>query len=453
MRFWKIVLLALNGLRRTPLRFVLTSLGVAIATGALVSMVAFALGIQRQAEEPFRKLGLLNNIEVTARRGGGDDDFHDRRREREGEPSDGEASKDKEPGPPLDEAALARIAGLPEVETAYPDFRFVQLKVIRGETEERALAVGVPREVSFLAPLRELLLAGAFFSQDGSPEAVLGKRLCGELGFESPEAAVGQEINLEASGLTPSDEETFRFERREFAVTVVGVYDPPALAQGLGAGGIVLPVDLMLEIPGIRFSPALRQLRAGGSATEAGFSRVIVRVRRPADLAPAQKAIEGMGYRARTVLDEIEQMRTFFLVIDVCLAALGTVALVVAGLGIINTLVMSVLERFREIGLCKAIGASDADVRILFLTEAGLVGFAGGVAGLILGRSVSWVLEIAVNAYARSQGVPIDVAVFAFPLGLVVGAVGFATVVSILAGVYPASRASRVDPIRALRGE
>ena len=146
-------------------------------------------------------------------------------------------------------------------------------------------------------------------------------------------------------------------------------------------------------------------------------------------------------------------MRTFFVFMDVLLAAVGTVALVVAGLGIVNTLLMSVLERYQEIGIYKAIGASDGDLVVLFLTEAGIIGVLGGLGGLVLGRAVSWGLEIAVNVYARTQGVTEHLALFAFPIWLLVATVVFAVTVSVLAGVYPAIRAARVDPIQALRRE
>ena len=138
---------------------------------------------------------------------------------------------------------------------------------------------------------------------------------------------------------------------------------------------------------------------------------------------------------------------------DVLLASVGTVALVVAGLGIINTLLISVLERYQEIGICKAIGASDGDLVVLFLTEAGIIGLLGGVGGLLLGRVVSWLLEMGVNAYARSQGLTAHLDLFAFPLWLLAATVLFAVVISVLAGVYPALRAARVDPIQALRRE
>ena len=140
----------------------------------------------------------------------------------------------------------------------------------------------------------------------------------------------------------------------------------------------------------------------------------------------------------------------FLIFLQVLLGAVGTVALVVAALGIINTLLMTVLERHQEIGICKAIGASDGDLLVLFLTEAGILGLLGGLGGLLLGRIVSSILEIVINAYARSQGVSEAVNIFSFPFWLLAGTTLFAVMVSVLAGVWPALRAARLDPIRAL---
>jgi putative ABC transport system permease protein len=138
---------------------------------------------------------------------------------------------------------------------------------------------------------------------------------------------------------------------------------------------------------------------------------------------------------------------------EVLLASVGTVGLVVAGLGIMNTLLMTVMERTQEIGICKAIGASDGDIRVLFLTEAAVLGLAGGLGGLALARVVCWILQWGIHQYAAHQGVEGPVEAFRFPAWLLVGAVTYAVAISVLSGFYPASRAARIDPIKALRGQ
>lgn len=427
MRVWKLILLALGGLRRTPLRVTLTALGVAVASGALVSMVAFALGIQAQAEAPFKTLGLINVIRVSAR-------------------SDKDA-------PSLDDQALARIEAMPGVEMAYPDFRARGIEVARGDEKTTVVAMGLPRQVPLVETAERLIVAGSYFTLGDEPQAILAEPLARKLGFATADEAIGATLTLKASGLAPAEDETFAFERKDLQVTVVGVYTLPNMLPGRMSRLVLLPLDVMKDIPGIRSAPALDRLKDGRDAANPGYAKATVRVRRHGDLARVEQAIDAMGFKTRTLLSRLEEMRTFFVFMDVLLAAVGTVALVVAGLGIINTLLITVLERYQEIGICKAIGASDGDLIVLFLTEAGCIGLLGGIGGLVLGRVVSWVLELVVNAYARGQGVTTELHLFAFPAWLLAATVLFAAVISVLAGVYPAVRAARVDPIQALRHE
>jgi putative ABC transport system permease protein len=420
--------MALGGLLRTPLRAALTALGVAIASGALVSMMAFALGLQRQIETPMRLLSLLNDIIVM--------------------PKDkGQA----ENAPALDDAAVDRLSHLPGVVAAFPNIRVRGLRVRHGKKSERCLAAGVPRETSLLGVSDEIIVAGRFFSQGREKEAILGAQLVRSLGFASAQEAVGVTLTLEASGLAPGQSDSFTFERKEMKVTVVGVYELPLIVPEPARSGLLLPIDLMKEVPGIHFESAITRLKAGAAAAAEGYGSVMVRVGNPADLAAVEERIKSMGFQARTILSRFKEMRTFLIFLQVLLGAVGTVALVVAALGIVNTLMMTILERHQEIGICKAVGASDGDILVLFLTEAGMLGLLGGLGGLLLGRIVCWILGIVINVYARSQGATEALDVFAFPLWLLAGTTLFAVAVSVLAGIWPALRAARVDPIRALR--
>jgi putative ABC transport system permease protein len=297
----------------------------------------------------------------------------------------------------------------------------------------------------------EFLVAGRFLGEGHAPDAILGAPLIRPLGVASPEAAIGQTLTVEASGLFSDMARSFTFQRKELSVTVVGVYDLPMIVPGPLRPGLLLPVDLMKQVPGAYFESALTRLKAGGDAATAGYGSVTVHVRDPAQLDSVERQIKALGFQTNTTLSHFNEMRVFFVFLEVFLAAVGTVALVVAGLGIVNTLLMAVLERYQEIGICKAIGASQGDLVVLFLTEAGIIGLLGGVGGLMLGRLVSYGLEVAVRIYARHQGAVAPPDVFAFPAWLLAGTVLFALVVSVVAGVYPALLAARVDPIRALR--
>lgn len=459
MRAWWIMLLALGGLWRRPLRALLTVLGVTIAAGALYSMVGFALGLQRQAEAPFEKLDLLKNIEVWAKSNGSpnedpdDPDSPGFDEEEEETPQDAEADEPEEEKLVLDDELLAEIQEMPDVAVAYPQFRMGNVEVRHGEKKQRCMAVGAPREVGLIGSGVELLVAGQFFDLGGGePQVLLSEPLVERLGLGSAEAAVGKTVTLEASGLARRDDEAYEYQTQELDATIVGVYQPPQPAIGPLARTILLPVDIMKDIPGVAFGMGGHR-RGGSGMPQHGYARAVVRVERPSDLIRVETRLKEMGLGTKTTVGRLEELRTFFVFLDVLLAAVGTVALVVAALGIINTLLMAVLERYQEIGTYKAVGASDGDVVVLFLTEAVLLGFFGGLGGLALGRAVSWAIEFGINIYARQQGVEAPLNFFGFPLWLSLATVAFATLIAILAGVWPALRAARIDPIRALRGE
>jgi putative ABC transport system permease protein len=442
-RAWELLRLALGGLRRTPLRVALTSAGVAIATGALVSMVGFGLGVQERVEEPFQKLELLNRLEVMPVK------------ETPARPTDsGTADPAKaRPAVVLDDAAVAQIARLPGVLLAYPDYRLSGAEVQSGIVSEKTTAIGLPAAAGRLRFIHDALVAGRFLQGDDSQEVILGHKLTERLGFDTPEEAIGRTITIQSKGLSPGPDGKFAFAERRIEVTVVGVWDPVGGRQGYTSLGVVLPLDVIRNLPGVGFDSLLERLTQGATPAHLGYGRVVVRVEHPGELFTVEERIKQMGFRTQATLTQLKEMRKAFIIMDLVLTAVATVALVVAGLGIINTQLMAVLERYREIGIYKALGASDGDVRLLFLAEAALVGLLGGTGGLVLGRVVSWLIEIVVNQIALSEGVDEPIMAFAFPLHLLGGAVAFAVVVSLISGVYPASRAARVDPIRALRAE
>jgi putative ABC transport system permease protein len=159
-----------------------------------------------------------------------------------------------------------------------------------------------------------------------------------------------------------------------------------------------------------------------------------------------------MGFSAFSLLDASRNLRLFFTIFDLLLGIFGSLALAVATLGIINTLVMAILERRREIGIFKALGAADSDVKQLFFVEAGVMGLAGGLLGVTFGWFIGTGITWGTNVYLKRQNLPVA-HVFSVPWWLVLGAIAFAVMVSLAAGLFPATRAARLDPVEALRYE
>ncbi len=142
----------------------------------------------------------------------------------------------------------------------------------------------------------------------------------------------------------------------------------------------------------------------------------------------------------------LEQFGMFITVLNVVLGGIAGISLVVGGIGIMNTMMMSVLERTKEIGIMKALGATNRQVMQFFITEAGLIGLSGGIAGVLIGIGVSKLVQYA----ASSAGVPLKNAVTP---DIILGGMAFAITVGILSGLYPAYRAAKLDPVEALRYE
>ncbi len=159
-----------------------------------------------------------------------------------------------------------------------------------------------------------------------------------------------------------------------------------------------------------------------------------------------------MGFSTFALIDQFEQIKTGFVLMDMFLAAIAMIAIFVASLGIINTMVMAVLERTSEIGIMKTVGASPRDIQKVFIFESSLIGLAGGICGIVLGWAVSRGINPIINYFGARQDLP-PLEYFHFPPWLILGAVGFAFLVSLASGLYPARRAAKIDPAAALRHE
>lgn len=414
--------LALGNLRLARLRTALTTAGVAIGVGALVGMVSFGFGLQENLNARILKNAFFQTVTLFPKQERGS----------------------SEPARPVDEVALAAIRQIPGVERANLDVR-LPLRLQAGGKTASGMAVGLARQAGDEGVFKEIP-HGTFFSAEDAPEVILGSDLAKELGFADPRSAIGQTVRATIGGNAPPAG-LAALPQVAFEAKVVGVVTRERTAIGGGFGSrIYLPYGYALaqQTKFLEAFPVAAAFRNVTSAT--------VYVESARDLDRVEKAVEGMGFRTMSVATAIAQLRRAFLVMDAILGLVGSIGVAVACLGITNTMVMSVLERTREIGIMKAVGAEDRDVRRVFLAESAAIGAAGGACGLVLAWVLGRVINHGANLWFARQGFPPET-LFTIPWWLVLGALVFAVVVAVGSGLYPAARAARVDPTRALRHE
>jgi putative ABC transport system permease protein len=461
--------LALRNLRESLLRNSLTTIGISVGVASLVAMLSLGIGLQQLASRRLMKSGLFDTVVVTSRR---DLRNFGREEERSGL-APGESRI-------LDEPTRQEIERLPNVLEAYPDIRFIT--ELRYEDKPHlTMVAALPSSAKSNDAFEGV--QGNFFSSELAPEAIIQKAFAEELLGRTPKPGIDETNVKELAAPLLGKDLTMRYAQRETAQTASSAAAPDKAApgdQGLAAAAYsVVSRELKLKIVGVAdldpesmrgptrarvFLPLalaetlhvmqptdLREMSRAAS-DQPVYSSVSVRVKNPSQVQTVENAIKKMGYNTFSILDASRSIQQFFKVLDVFLGIFGSLALAVAFIGIVNTLVMAILERRREIGIMKAIGASDGDVKRLFFAEAGAMGILGGIVGVALGWAIGQVINIGTNIYLKSQSFPPE-HFWSVPWWLVAFAVWFSFLVSLAAGLYPAGRAARLDPVQALRYE
>ena len=219
-------------------------------------------------------------------------------------------------------------------------------------------------------------------------------------------------------------------------------------AGAFGGAGLMIPLGMAKAINTEILTNAQSLVR--DPVQSRSYNSISVKVKQPQFTQDVEDSIRKLGYSVFSVNDMLRGAKSAFIILDIVLSLIGSIALTVSALGIVNTMVMSILERTREIGIMKAIGAGNSDIRRIFLIEASAIGLLGGFLGVALGWIVGQIINFGANVYIRSQG-GTPGTIFSLPLWLIASALAFSIIVSLVAGSYPASRAARLDPIRALR--
>ena len=458
MKSYDIVDLAARNLRESVLRNSLTTIGISVGVASLVAMLSLGIGLQKLASRRLEKSGLFDTVIVSSRR---DWRGMNRADERPG----GTAAESRL----LDESARQEIEKVPHVIEAYPDIRFVT-ELRFDDKPHMTMVAGLP----FSARNTDAFdgLQGSFFSSDNAQEAVLQKAFAAELlgktdhedqykTADLAKALMGKDLVMRyaervntpaaASGAADATTGSYSVYQREQRLKIVGVaeLDPDSMRAAARAK-VFLPLKLAMGLHVMQIGDMRDTMR--GFNAQPTYLTVSVRVQDPKYVQPVEDAVKKLGFSAFSILDASKSLTLFFRVLDLFLGIFGSLALAVASIGIVNTLVMAILERRREIGIMKAIGASDADVKLLFFAEAGAMGVLGGILGVTLGWAIGVVINFGTNVYLRRQELPPE-HIWFVPWWLVLFAIGFSVIISLLSGWYPAGRAAGLDPVQTLRYE
>jgi putative ABC transport system permease protein len=192
-----------------------------------------------------------------------------------------------------------------------------------------------------------------------------------------------------------------------------------------------------------------------------GYSQVLIKVATPEQVLAVEQEVLGRGFYAYSPRSMLQQLNVLFLVIQGVFGGIGAIALIVAAFGIANTMTMAIYERTREIGLMKAVGATNRDVMSVFLAEAGSIGLLGGIGGVLLGVGLGALIDLIAGTYLAAQAVQqggaaasdVNISLIHTPLWLPLFAVVFAALVGVTSGLYPAMRAAALSPVAALKYE
>jgi len=454
-------------------------MGVIVGVAVIVTMVSFGLGLQGNMLARFKALDFFNEIQVFGQGLSNLAGLDRPARRDEGERGNARQRANRTPTRILDDAGIKEISAIPGVAYVEPNVNFGAYVRSNGKLlTQNVGGANIPNAATRF----QHFAAGKMISSPTADEAVVSERFVREFGYAKPADAVGKTLELlappnekdDAEEETPNffgiplddpglDESSAGIQTRTFRIAGVLSEIKEGAGQGglrglMPGAGIYVPLQIAhswsIQHRGPLSQVALALARQGGNLAAGqteGYEVAVVRVADPAQLTEVRTKITELGFGSFSIVDEIDQIRTVFLIIDSVLGLLGGISLLVASFGIANTMIMSILERTREIGIMKAIGAEDREIKLIFFVEAAVIGVVGGVMGVL----VAWGIDAIANRLAyrfilKPQGASF-IDFFDLPPYLWLGAILFALIVSILAALYPASRAARIDPVRALR--
>ena len=465
MKASDIAILALYNLRRNTMRTILTSLGVAVGIGSLAAMISFAQGITGNISRSMENNDIFTGITATSRSFDLDDP---------GTRSNNIFSQDKKPEVPLNDSVIDYIRSWQEVSIAFPVVSKPATIQIAGRSVKASLKA-VPMEMGEYPPFANIT-RGRFFNKADEPKVIVSRQMLqqmhiildddndniglgGDLLTLPPDSVLGAELTIITKVFDAKKLDFANPRKGELPLSneytklqIVGIIDNGAFSSGVFSGSdVCLPSKAIDYVPCIDLR-SIYDIMDGKMDSKAKYGSVHIRVNEHKNLKTVKYKLEEMGLQVFSVGDKLDDIEHIFLMLDSIFAAVGVIALLVSVLGIVNTLIMAIYERRKEIGIMKSLGGTQWQIKLIFYVEAALIGLIGGVCGVAGGKLASQ----AASSFANTQIGKIigcNLEFFDFSWTLAFAAILFSVVISVAASIYPANRAASIDPLDALRRE
>ncbi|MFZ6036328.1 MAG: ABC transporter permease [Patescibacteria group bacterium] len=410
------VLLSSTNLRRRKLRSFLTIGGMAVGISLIVFLVSIGFGLQRLVRSQIANVEALTILDV----------------------SKGESTLLQ-----LNDEVVDDFKNLENVKDVSPSLS-LSGQITNGASVTDVAIYGT--DPKFLSYEGVKISYGNGFSGEDKPEIVLTKTALSLIGFETPQESIDQKMNLRL--LVPKKIEGSTEEElvpTDVLVTVAG-----AINEDKELSLAYVPLEYLKSLGYKPDYSAARVKVNDGEDAEYNVARI--KVEDEAALPQVRQQIESMGYQVDSVADTVGQIDKIFVVFELIVAGFGAIAMFVAAIGALNTLTVSLLERTREIGLMKTLGATAVDIYRLFLVEAIVIGMTGGLIGIglgwLAGQGLNYLMKYLAN---RLGGDPVEIFYTPFIFVLLIAAIIF--IISVITGVYPARRAAKINALDALRYE
>ncbi|EGN36644.1 hypothetical protein HMPREF0988_02087 [Lachnospiraceae bacterium 1_4_56FAA] len=473
MRWIDLLRMSSGSLKRRKLRTFLTVLGVVIGTASIVVMISLGLGMQQSLYREIEQSGGMTSITVTGKDVGSrmvytsDDQMGDETKKY------------------ITDETIKELEKLEHVASASPSLTMNSV-LLSGKYEGYIQLVGLTPEEMKRQNMKltddsrlpdedaqnlELIFGNGvptMFYERGSGKGYWETMELPDIDFRNDQMflILDQDAFFNAQQNTPVSENSGDQSAQSGGNASAGTQKPPKKyvvnACGMVAGDVesynanyydvycnidVLRSMLQKEFAG-RAIPGQPTTKTGKPYRFFAYTTAKVQADELDNVETLANQIRELGYNVSTNAEYLKSMQKQFAMVQALLGGIGAVSLFVAAIGIANTMMMSIYERTKEIGVIKVLGCSLRNIKTMFLMEAGFIGFIGGVIGNIL----SFLMSVAINfLVAKSGGVGLDGNLSYIPLWLVLASMGFAVFVGMAAGYFPALRAMRLSPLAAIR--